>query len=448
MKEPFEVRRTKISSGMKVVTARRDKLPVFYAVLVLHGGSVYDPPGKNGVAELVSRFLEKDTLNFTRREISNLIEGLGGWIVSDSGHYTQQIKLGLISRFAHHGLSMMAEMAMNTKFTQEELEKERKKLISEHNDELTVPSEVLSYAFNSAIYHNHPLGAPSDGVVETIQKITLDDLISFHRNHFCPSNAFLVAVSDIPHEEVVSMAENSFGSWKCDPKPALPELPKVAPIKGKHAIIVDMKISQAFIALGHHAPMRNDPIFNRLVVANFAIGGGRELSRMMREIRIKNGLAYSAYSVLKGGLKAPGVFAAQTETKAETATDALKLTLDIIRDVHEHGITEEELTMAKSFFQGAIPRMAESNKQIASALINCELYGLQDFYWIKEIEEIASLSLDDVSSAVREHIDPDNFVMAVVADTEKFKPEIHGITFDKIRVLSPDDFKTLRPLED
>ncbi len=446
MRRPFELQKTTLKSGLKVVTARKPDVPLFYSALVLNAGSIYDPPGKNGVAELVSRFLEKDTLHFTREEIASFIEGLGGSLEADSGHYTQQIKLNILSKFAHHGLKMMAEMAANPVFDRDEFKIETRKLISEHTEALGMPFEVLDMAFNMRLYRRHPLGVPSSGVVETVRQIKLQDLIDFHRNYFRPSNALLVAVSDLPHGEVVRMVEDAFSVWDNPGEPIFPQLPDVQPIEGREAVIVNMPTTQAFILLGHHAPLRNSPDFPKLHVLNFAIGGG-VLSRMMRIIRIERGLAYGTQSVFKGGLKFPGAFVARTETKLTTGNEAIRLVMEILRDVHENGITERELEAAKSFYQGAIPRMAESHRQIASLIVNSELFGLPDYYWLSEIDAISKLSLDDVREAARKYIHPENFVLTVVADALKFKLQLEGLTHENIRQIEPDILKSLNLLE-
>ncbi len=445
---PFEIGRTTLPSGMKVVTARKTGTPMFFAVLVLNGGSIYDPPGKYGVAELVSRFLEKDTIHFSREEIASFIEGLGGSIESDSGHYTQQIRLNILSQFAEHGLKMMAEMAANPVFDAEELEIEKEKLISEHNEALTIPFEALQYAFSMMLYRGHPLGIPSNGVVETIPGITTDDLNQFHANFFRPSNAILIVVSDMEHDRVVEMAGTAFAEWKSFGDAVSPELPDVKPIKGVHVAIVDMPTTQAYISLGHHAPLRSDPDFPALHVLNFAIGGGGMLSRMMRIIRVEKGLAYGAQSVIRGGLRFPGVFMARTESKISTGSEAIQLIMDILRDIHENGITENELKAAQSFYQGSIPRMTETNRQVASALINCELFGLPDFYWLSEVQRIKELQLEEVNEVARSFLHPEDFVLVISVDKSKFDLKLHGFAPENITIIKPDELKSTKLLED
>ena len=194
-------------------------------------------------------------------------------------------------------------------------------------------------------------------------------------------------------------------------------------VKGVKAKVVQMpEVNQAYILLGHPVPFhRGSPDYTPARVANYILGGSGFSSRIVKEVRVKHGYAYSTYSYFIGGFgwdESPitGFLQAGVETKLATGNDAVKLIRQLMREAKEKGFTEEELEAAKSYYRGSIARSAETYRQIAGLIITQADFGLPDLFWIKEIERIQKMSLEEVNSGARFY-QPDDLVIAVVADT-------------------------------
>jgi zinc protease len=170
---------------------------------------------------------------------------------------------------------------------------------------------------------------------------------------------------------------------------------------------------------------------------NYILGGGGFVSRITKSIRARQGLAYSAYSYFVPGPQYRGYFRAGLQTKIESTSQALNLLLEEIRRIRGEPVTRQELEDAKSFYQGSIPRQQESYGQIADLYMDREIYGLENEYWIKDLEEIRSLTLEDIQRVAGEYLTPENYVVVIVTKVDSLRLEVEGITDDMVEKTVP-----------
>ncbi len=130
--------------------------------------------------------------------------------------------------------------------------------------------------------------------------ITRNDLVEFHRKYYRPNNAVLALVGDLTPDEARQWVTKTFGAWAATPIPSA-KLPPIPPLTQRHEVVIDKDISQANIVLGNLGIARKNPDFYAFQVMNYILGGGGFASRLMDDIRVNRGLAYSVYSSLFPG---------------------------------------------------------------------------------------------------------------------------------------------------
>jgi zinc protease len=431
LEKPFPVKKSILENGLTVIVAEKRDLPIFLATVAVKTGSVYDPVGKEGTANLVGRLLDKGTKERNANEIAEVIEGLGGNLSISTGRWTTRVTLSILSKHRETGLEILSDILMNPLFKEDEIEREVGKVLSEINEKKSDPNSVLDDKFREALYGDHPLGKPVEGYRESLKKIKRGDIVEFYEKFYVPNNSILVIVSDINPDDVMEIVNRYFRKWKRK-ELEFPEIKPPKPIMGKRVIVVDMDVNQAFIALGNLGIERKNPDFNKLRVANYILGGGGFASRFFMKIRNEKGYAYSTYSYFSPGYKFPGYFIAETETKLESASPAINLMVKLIRDIREKGVKEKELDDARSFYEGSIPRQTETYSQIAGALLEEELYGLPLYHWLEDVEEIKSFKKEDIDEVAKKYFDPDNFVLVIVANKDSLKLDIEGVKGEEI----------------
>jgi zinc protease len=426
---PFEVRTLMLENGLTVLAAQKPGLPILEARIGFRSGSLLDPPGKEGLANLTFRLLDKGTLHRDMFELQEQVDYLGGTMRTQVDAWGGSVEISVLSAHAEDAIEILSEVARAPLFDEGDVTDEKGRIVSEITNGWSNPSTVLRRAFFGAVYGDHPLAHHVEGYVRSVESLTRADVQEFYETLLRPERAVLVLVSDLPFDRMFELGRDLFGDMERGSF-APPGIPAPDVIRGRHLKLVHMDVNQAYASFGHLGIERTNPDFNAVEIVDFALGGSGFSSRFMKQVRKEKGYTYSVWSVFYPGYGHPGLFRTGIETKLETAHEAIGLMFDITWDLREHGVTQEELDIAKSYFEGAVPRRTETYGQIAARLLRAGLSGLPLDYWVRDMEEIQALSLDQVNRAAERYLMPDDFTLVIVADTSKLDLEKLDIPFD------------------
>jgi len=192
------------------------------------------------------------------------------------------------------------------------------------------------------------------------------------------------------------------------------ELKKVELVSKKEEKTLIKDTKQAYIYFGSSFNIDSKDEENyKAKVASFILGGSGFGSRLMEEIRVKRGLAYSAYGSISIN-KSHSYFNGYLQTKNESADEAKKLVKEIIQDFIEKGVTQEELTAAKNFLTGSEPLRSETLSQRLNIAFTLYYRGLEPDYSKKELEKIQSLELTDLNKYIKSHDEINNLTFSIV----------------------------------
>jgi zinc protease len=330
------------------------------------------------------------------------------------------------------GLALLADLLQHAHFDAEELERERAQMLSEIHQQRADPDQVVSHLFREALYAGHPLHRPISGYAHTVPQITREDVIAFHQRFYVPNNAIVVIVGALSEERVRDVIERYLGTWQARRLEPMP-LPQPAPTTGKQVRIVDMEVNQSYIHWGHLSVRRADPEFAALRGMNYILGGGEFVSRLMGVIREQQGLAYAVDSEFVGGSRFPGFFATALQTIIPTTSQALNSLFAVIESLQQTPVTPEELADMKRYYEGSLPRRAETYEQVTQLLIDREFFGLPDGYWDTEIQRIQQLTAQDIQQLAQRYLDLNNFVLALVSKREDLNLADVSIPAEAIR---------------
>jgi zinc protease len=165
--------------------------------------------------------------------------------------------------------------------------------------------------------------------------------------------------------------------------------------------------------MGTIAITRNDPDYFPLLVGNYVLGGGGFVSRLVKEVREKRGLAYSVYSYIAPG-KEPGPFAAGMQTQVGQIQTALDVMCTTIGDYVNQGPTDEELTAAKANLINGFPLRIDSNRKLLDNVASIAWLGLPLDTLDRWTQEVANVNADQIRQALKKHIQMNTIVTVVV----------------------------------
>jgi zinc protease len=411
--DPAPVRR-ELANGLRVIILERHHLPTASAILLLPAGTASEPAASPGIAFFTSQLLTMGSTRYTATELADEIDGLGAAIGSGCDHDYVSVEVSGLARTAEKLLDVLAEVVLRPGLRAEDVERRRSQILGILERRKDDYDDLVRNRFAEMVFGDHPYHRVREGTSESIQAIGLDEISAHHAARYGPTGAILALVGDLDAEVAYRWVEERFSDWSVDTA-RLPESAEAPTRIAREAASIQEEVTQAHIRIGNAAFPRNHPDYAASVVANYILGGAGFGSRLMRSLREEKGLTYGAYSIFRLG-KQTGHFSALTHTGLETMNAAIRLMLSVIEGFVAGGVTEDELVWAKKFLTGSLPLTLETNDQIAQKLLEQEFYGLAEEFWIKDLEEIQAIDVDQVGAVARRQIRPESFTIVVLAD--------------------------------
>jgi zinc protease len=405
------------SKGVPVYFVESHELPMIDIQLVFDAGSVRDPEGKQGLANLANGLISEAADGMSSDEISFEFESLGAEFSSSGGYDSASVSLRSLTDPAKldRALDNLNTVISRPDFPEDVLERERNRLIVSLRQRQQSPRAISSDSFYEAVYGNHPYAVPNEGTAETLARIERQDLVDFHEQFYVTSNAMVSMVGDVDRTTAERIAEKITSNLKQGTRPT--EFPQVMPLRQGQTVKINHPSTQTHIVIGQPGMKYGDPDYFSLYVGNHILGGGGLVSRLFEEVREKRGLSYAASSYF-APRRELGPFIASVQTREDQVDEALAVLKQTISDFVRHGPTEQELEAVKKNLTGGFPLRIDSNRNIAGYLSVIGFYGLPLDYLDRFIDNIESVSVNDIKDAFRRRISVDDFVVILVGPFE------------------------------
>ncbi|MBI5789403.1 MAG: insulinase family protein [Candidatus Schekmanbacteria bacterium] len=409
--------RTVLDNGMVLLLLEQHALPIVTVEVSLKAGGVYDPPAKEGLANITANLLSRGTKQFSAQGLAQAIEFVGGDISSSADTDFAEINLTILSKDLDLGFKLMGEVIAQPTFPQEEMEKEQKEIVGDIIQEKEDPSAVAGKRFNKILYGTHPYNHPEEGWEESVPNLTRQDVLDFYQKYYRPNNAVMVVVGDITKSQLDELLKKYLSAWEKRDL-SLPVIPEAQPLPAKTVELIDQELTQATVLLGHKGISRSHPDYYQLYVMNYIMGGGGFSSRLLANIRDEKGLAYSAASYFYP-LFYGGAFQATIQTKNENTPQVIEATLSEIKRMRTTPVSAEELESAKSFITGSFPLKLDTNSKIAGYLAYMENFGLGLDYFEKFPQYINAVTAGQILQVAQKYLEPENYLLVVVGNQGK-----------------------------
>ena len=411
------------STGARVYFVENRDIPMLDLSIDFAAGSAFDRSEKAGVASMTNRIMRLGAEGMDQDEIARRTADIGAGI---SGRFDSD-RAGLSMRTLssrterEQALEVFTRILQKPTFPVEALSREKTRLIGAIKESDIQPGTIASRTFNQLMYGAHPYGFRSSGDVESVQKISRDDLTAFYRQYYGARGAVVAIMGDLSRADANAIAERITAGLPASP-PAAPVLPPVDVKPEKITRLIPHHASQSHIYVGTIGIARGDPDYFPLFVGNYILGGGGFASRFSEEVRQKRGLAYSAAGYFSPMLQ-KGPFVISMQTRKDQAQEALDVTLKTLRDYVANGPTEKELNDAKTNLVGGFPLRIDSNRKIHEYLAVIGYYNLPLTYLDEFVANIERVTIADIKRAFTARIDPEKLITVVVGAEDAKAPE-------------------------
>ncbi len=401
-----------LPNGIRLLVAARPAIPIVVLRVYLRAGSAYDPEDAPGLANLTAELLTRGTAKRTGPELDRAIEFVGGSLEADAGRDGVTVSLAILRKDLDLGLDLLAEILLTPRFPEDELRRKVGEIEGALQRSEENPEVVAGRALARVLYPGHPYGHPITGSIESVRKLTRDQVVQFHRDHYRPDATAIAVVGDVTVDEIRQALIRRLGGWVA-PQGALaviPQAPTSPPVVAETVKRPDL--TQATVYLGRPGIRQDHPDYFPLVVANYILGGG-SASRLYTRVREERGLAYSVYSSLSPG-RYGASYAVALQTRIDSVDDAVKLVKEEMTRMSQTTVADRELQVAKSFLIGSFPLRLDTSRKVADLLIGIEEYGLGLEYPEHFMREIGKVSAGDVQRVAARYMDPVTFSSVTV----------------------------------
>lgn len=413
----LNVKRTTLQNSLIVLHSEEHSLPIVMVTLLVKASQLNEPKDKAGLANLTAELLSEGTKHRKSTDISEEIEFLGASLDTSTSRDYTTISLSVLKKDINKGFELFSDILLNPTFPQQEIERKKELIKGSLRQSEEDPSFIAERTFRKEVFGKHPYGRLTEGSAETIDNIRREDLIKFYSDYFLPNNSILSIVGDLSEEELNALIKKYLDDWK---KADLPPITAngLDEKKTKRVVKLDKDLTQANILLGHIGISRDNPDYYAVSIMNYIFGGGGFSSRLMQSIRDEMGLAYdvdSSFSLNKG----KGLFQVEVQTKNESADLVISEILKQMERIRKEYVSDEEITDAKSYLTGSFPRRLDTNRKIADFLALVEFYNFGLDYIEKYSAYINSVTKEDIFRVARKYLDPENYVLVIVANQKK-----------------------------
>lgn len=359
-----------------------------------------------GLANLVAKMLNEGTSKLGVSEFANLLELKAVNLSVFSGFETFGFEINTLKENFDYGLNLLTNLLKDPNFTQKTLDKIKTLIKGEIASNNTDFDYLSRTELNRLLYENTSLEYPQIGTLESIDKISLNDVKEFFNALFL-DNLFIVLAGDIKENIDLNELLNCFKNGNKN------NLAFIKTSDEKKLSFVKKQVEQAYIYFGAPYDVEKDEIF-KANVAIFIFGSSGFGSRLMEEIRVKRGLAYSIYARADFGLSSSKIWG-YMQTKNESKDDATRVIKSEFLKFVKDGVSQDELNNAKNFLLGSVVLQ----KETMFGRINIkqkEFYMGEEFgEFERTLEKIKALNLDDLNKFIKAHDEILNLSFSVVS---------------------------------
>lgn len=436
---PPEPERMILENGMVVYLLEDHELPLVSVTVTMRTGSWLDPIDKIGLASMTGAVMRTGGGGgLSAEQVDAELEQFAGDVSIGIGRQSGSASLDVLSKDVPRGLEILAGLLRRPTFEPARVELAKLQAIEGIRRRQDNPGSIVGREFAKVLYGaDHPSARESS--LDSITRITREDLVTFHRDTIHPNGMILGVTGDFKKDEMLAALRKVFGDWKKGTVPELkitdvPEAELSRPV----VRFVSKETSQTHLRLGHLSIKENDPDYVALAIANDILGGSSFRSRLFNDVRTKRGLAYSVGSRLNTGTHDQGVWLMRAETKLTSTQEVIERFVANIERMRAEPVSDTELAEAKEAYVNSFVFSFASPSAIVSRLVELEYDGLPKDFLQQLRAKVVALTKEQVQAAAKRHLRPDRLKIVAVGSGETLPKALATFGDVKEIKLSPE----------
>jgi zinc protease len=427
-----DVQTASLDNGIKLFVVERRDLPKVAVRLAARAGSIADPAGLDGLASLTTEMMIRGTKSASAFEIDDRLGNLGVSLDLEADREYSALSLEVLRSNLAAAVSIMADVARNPSFPDDELQRQRKihlGTLSQVADDPRAVSRRLAPML--AFGRDHPYGRPVRGLKSTIDKIEKSDLEGFHEKYWKPGSAALVFVGDISLDEAVALSKQTFGSWTGGAAPTVAIGPARPMGQGKVFLVNHPDAAQTVVSQILTGPTRDASEYYPFTLADAVWGGGAG-ARLGMNLREDKAYSYGVYT-FRWTYSANSMWMATGGVQSDKTKESL---IEFQRELHfiagEKPITDNELATAQRSRIRGYAQQFEAMSRVCDQIVSLFAVGRPVTDLQREPEELDRATLASVNAAAEKFAAPSHATLLLVGDRSKIEAGVRSLNIGEV----------------
>ncbi len=400
-------------NGVKipVIFEKDSSLPVVSMELIFrNSGSIQDGK-KYGLARFSAKMFSEGTKKLGATKFATILDDNAINLSVNNGNETFVFELNSLKEKFPLAIKELKALLYDPNLTQDSFNKVRTMTLGNISSKENDFDYIAALKLKEMMFEGTPLGHSSLGTKKSIEGLRLSDVEKFIKKHIVTSRAMVVIGGDLSEKEALDNVKKIFKDFRIG---SYEKVGFYEPNSDKKTKIIKKDTKQAYIYFGSPFKLKvNDKDAYKAKVAAFILGSSGFGSRLMEGIRVKRGLAYSAYARVNLN-KSYSDFSGYLQTKISSQEEAIKAVKEIIADFVKNGATSSELKAAKEFLSGSEPLRVETLSQRLYRAFFEYYRGLKIGYSKEELKLIENLKLSDLNDFIKKHSEINELSFSIV----------------------------------
>lgn len=412
---------TQLSNGAYLMVLEDHRVPsVQFEIIMIGAGGYYDPAGMPGLADTTASLMDEGTTTKSSEQIAQALDTMAATVAvsANEGSQIATVTGSALTDQFDAVLALASDILLNPSFPEKEIGLYKARARAGLEEQRSDPNFLRQERYSKAVYGDHP--AASVGLTrESLEKITRESLVSFHKNNYVPDHAVIGVSGDITLAEARTKFETALKGWAKSgkPRPGVTDPADHGPMK--IGLVNRPGSVQTAFMLGEQAIDRTHPDYDAMLVMNQILGGSN--GRLYRELRERKGYTYGVYSYSRL-LRYRGDWRAQMDVRTDVTDASLRDLLAEIDKMRDELVPAGEFKDAQRSLTASFALSLENPAELLNLYIVRQLYNFPVDYWDRYTDRIAAVTPAQVQAVARKYLDPKRLQIVAVGDAAKIAP--------------------------
>ena len=429
---PREPDRLVFENGMVVYLLEDHELPLVKVQALMRTGSWLDPADQVGLAELTGTVMRTGGSDgVSASQVDEELEQVSAHVTLAIGRQSGSASLDVLTKNLKQGLQLFAGLIRAPAFEEGPFDLAKLLAVDQIRRRQDDVESMADREWVKLLYGpTHPTARES--TLESVQRITRQDVIAFHRKTTHPNGLILGVSGDFRKPEMIASLQEVFGTWDPGPVPDL-NIAEVPEQESDRPVIrlVNKETSETYLRMGHLSIKENNEDYASLIIANDILGGNSFRGRLFNEVRTKRGLAYDVGSELTAGMYGQGHWLLWADTKGPSTKEVVADVLSNITRMRMEPVTDAELAASKDAYLNSFVFLFSSAAAIVRHRMDLEYEGLPKQHFQQMREKVKQVSKEDILAVARKYFHVEHLKMIAVGSRTTLSPILSS--FDPVK---------------